>query len=200
MAEKLLGSKERGQIFIISAPAGTGKTTLVQRLTQEYPCVVTSISYTTRKPREGEINGVHYNFVSEKEFEKKIAEGDFLEYVRLYESYYGTSLEWVESRLKQGKHVLLVIDTQGAIQLKGKISATYIFIAPPSIEELRIRLIRRGTETTEKIEQRLEWSKKEMQAAKFYDYYIVNDDLQIAYQVLKSILIAVEHQVQSLKI
>jgi len=195
MATKLLGNKDRGKVFIISAPAGTGKTTLVQKLTHEFPCVVESISFTTRKPREGEIDGVHYNFVTEKEFERKIAEGEFLEYVRLYGYYYGTSLEWVESRLQQGKHVLLVIDTQGALLLKGKIPATYIFIAPPSIEDLRDRLVRRGTETPEKIEQRLEWSKKEMQVAKFYDYNIVNDDLHIAYKVLKSILIAEEHHV-----
>lgn len=190
---KLLGNKERGQVFIISAPAGTGKTTLVQMLTKEFPCVVVSVSYTTRLPRGEEVNGVHYNFVTKEEFERKIEEGEFLEYAKVYGDYYGTSRHWVENRLSQGKHVLLVIDTQGALSLKEKYPASFIFIAPPSIEELRNRLVRRGTEKPEKIEQRLEWSRNEMQAAKYYDYYIVNDDLHIAYQVLKSILIAVEH-------
>src|SRR5262249_16238846 len=108
---------------------------------------------------------------------------------------YGTSKKWVENQLSQGKHVLLVIDTQGALYLKDKFQASFIFIAPPSIEELRTRLTRRGTEDPEKIEKRLEWSKNEMQVAKFYDYYIVNDNLHVAYQVLKSILIAEEHAI-----
>lgn len=192
---KALGNLEHGLIFIVSAPAGTGKTTLVQRLVAEFPCVVTSVSCTTRKPRPGEINGVHYHFVTVQEFEKKIAENDFLEYAKLYGNYYGTSRSWVQEKQNQGKHVMLVIDTQGALQLLGKIGAKFIFIAPPSLDELRSRLINRQTETPEVIEERLAWAKKEMEAGRFYDYRIVNDDLDTAYDVLRSILIAEEHRI-----
>lgn len=195
MAKPVLGSLKRGLLFILSAPAGTGKTTLVQMLMHEFPCVVASISFTTRAPREGEINGVHYNFLTEEEFAQKIVAGEFLEYVRLYGFYYGTSKAWVEKQLEAGKHVILVIDTQGAMKLKGAVQSTSIFIAPPSIEELEHRLMGRQTETTEIIEQRLMWAREELLAQDHYDYRIVNDDLATAYQVLRSILIAEEHKI-----
>jgi guanylate kinase len=138
---------------------------------------------------------VHYHFVSRQEFEVKIAQDDLLEYVCLYGDYYGTSRSWVESRLKKGKHVILVIDTQGAAQLKSKLKALFIFVKPPSLQELRRRLNHRGTECGEAIEKRLAWAEREIDAAKNYDYMIVNDDLETAYQVLKSIVIAEEHRV-----
>ncbi|MBA2728634.1 MAG: guanylate kinase [Parachlamydiaceae bacterium] len=197
MPQKLLSESHRGRAFIVSAPAGTGKTTLVQMLVQEFPSVIESISYTTRNPRLGEIDGVHYNFISAEEFQKRIASGDFLEYVSLYGCYYGTSKLWVEAQLALGKHVVLVIDTQGALQLKGSYPATYIFVGPPSIEELRRRLIKRGTETMEKIDERINIAEKELQAARFYDYFVINRDLNIAYQVLRSILIAEDHRVDT---
>lgn len=191
---KALGNLTQGLIFIVSAPAGTGKTTLVQRLVNEFPCVEMSVSYTTRKPRPGEKEGVHYNFVTKEEFEKKIADNDFLEYATLYGNFYGTSQSWVSERLKKGKHVMLVIDTQGALQLLGKIEAAFIFIEPPSLEELRKRLNNRKTEPPEVIEERLAWAKKEIESGRHYDYRIVNDDLDTAYDVLRSILIAEEHR------
>lgn len=190
----LLGNLSKGLLFIISAPAGTGKTTLVQMLTKEFPHVVASISHTTRQPRQGEIEGVHYHFISKKEFVKRIDDGEFLEYVKLYDDYYGTHKLWVENQLIQGKHVILVIDTQGAELLK-EMKAIFIFISPPSIEELERRLRSRQTETKDMIEKRLLWAKKEMEAQKNYDYLIINDDLAIAYQVLRSILIAEEHRI-----
>lgn len=195
MPQKLLGESKKGALFIVSAPAGTGKTTLVQMLVQEFSCIIESISYTTRPPRSGEIQGVHYYFVSEEEFEGKVASGDFLEHVSLYGYRYGTSRSWVDSQLNLGKHVVLVIDTQGAIQLKDRCVATYIFVGPPSIEELRRRLLKRGTESLEKIEQRLAIVNKELLAVKYYDYLIVNRDLNVAYQVLRSIVIAEEHRI-----
>lgn len=190
-----MGNEAQGQIFVLSAPAGTGKTTLVKKLTEEFHCVLMSVSSTTRQPREGEKCGIDYNFVTEQEFEKKIAEGDFLEYVSLYGCYYGTSRSWVQAKLNAGKHVMLVIDTQGALQLQKKIIATYIFVAPPSLEVLRGRLLKRKTESALAIEQRLEWAKHEMDAAGHYDYQIVNDDLDTAYDALRSIVVAEEHRI-----
>jgi guanylate kinase len=185
------------RLYIVSAPAGTGKTTLVSLLTEEFPLVVTSVSYTTRKPRPGEIEGVHYHFVSREEFEGHIAQDEFLEYVELYGEYYGTSKEWVKHALQQGKHVILTIDTQGALQLKEKqiFEAVYIFIEPPSLTVLQERLKRRKTETAEAIVKRLEWAKQEVMAARLYDYSIVNEDLKTAYDALRSIIIAEQHKI-----
>lgn len=200
MKSKLLGNLDRGLAFVISAPAGTGKTTLAQRLTQEFPNVVMSLSCTTRQPRPGETPHKDYIFMSIDAFEKKIAEGDFLEYVKLYGYYYGTSRAWVQEQMNSGKHVLLTIDTQGALQLKNKFPAVFIFLRPPSLEELRKRLTQRQTETPEVIEERLAWAKRELEAARYYDYDIINDDLDVAYGVLRSILIAEEHRVANKKI
>lgn len=187
---------ERGILFVISAPAGTGKTTLVEMLMQEYPHVMASVSCTTRKPRPGEVEGKHYFFITETEFERRKIAGDFLEHVNLFDSFYGTSNGFIEEELSKGHHVVLTIDTQGALRLKGQIPAVFIFIAPPSIQELRRRLVSRKTETKEKIDSRIAWAEKELQAASQYDYQIVNDDLRQAYQVLRSIVIAEEHRVK----
>lgn len=179
----------KGKIFILSAPAGTGKTTLVTRLIAEVPHTVQSISYTSRKPRENEVNGKDYFFVTEKEFEEKVSRGDFLEYVRLYDTYYGTDKRWVEKQVDAGISVFLVIDTQGALKLKGRISATYIFVKPPSLEELKRRIILRETESQEMIEKRLKWATKELECSSEYDHVIVNDELDQAYSDLKKIVV-----------
>lgn len=190
-----LGFRKKGILFVISAPAGTGKTTLVTRLIKENPLVVQSLSRTTRAPREDEVNGEHYQFLSVQEFKAKRDKGEFLEYVKLYGDYYGTSKLWVNEHLASGKHVILVIDTQGAMQLKGKVPAVFIFIAPPSMEALRERLLKRRTESDEVIERRLIWAKEEMEAIKEYNYEIINDDLDEAYDVLTSIIVAEEHKI-----
>lgn len=194
MPVPLLGNLNSGLAFVVSAPAGTGKTTLVQMLVQEFPCIVESISYTTRSIRTGEAPGVHYHFISEKKFEEKIANNEFLEYVKLYGYYYGTCKKDLAQLQSEGKHVILVIDTQGALQLMKRFSATFIFILPPSLEALRERLKKRRTESEAVIDERLEWARREIEAAKFYDYNIINDNLATAYQVLRSIIIAEEHK------
>lgn len=191
----LLGPSKKGRCFIVSAPAGTGKTTLVQMLVDEFSSVVANVSFTTRLPRDGETEGKDYHFITRSDFEAKIASGDFLEYVQLYDNYYGSSKKWIIDKREEGKHVVLVIDTQGAIQLKGKIDAVYIFISPPSLDELRKRLSGRNTENPQTLDKRIAWASREMGEISRYDYMIVNDDLQRAYQVLKSIVVAETHRV-----
>lgn len=191
---KVLGGLKKGLLFVVSAPAGTGKTTLVRMLQKEFNCVVESISYTTRPIRPSEVAGRDYHFISTTEFEKRIAEDDFLEYAQVFGNYYGTSSKFVQEQQKKGHHVVLVIDTQGALQLMGSLEAIFIFISPPSIKELSTRLFARKSEDREAIEQRLSWAEKEMALASRYDYHIVNDHLKTAYDVLRSIFIAEEHK------
>ncbi|MGK5595423.1 MAG: guanylate kinase [Parachlamydiaceae bacterium] len=188
----------KGLIFIISAPAGTGKTTLVNMLTEEFSQIKQSLSFTTREKRENEEDGVHYHFISQEIFKNKITKDDFLEYAKVHGHYYGTSKSWVESETAKGHHVILVIDTQGALQLMNKLNAIFIFIKPPSVEILRARLLRRQTDSIEEIERRINWAKTELKAIPRYDYLIVNEKLQLAYQVLKSIIIAESHKVKRL--
>ena len=196
---KLLGELLEGKIFVLSAPAGTGKTTLVRMLCEEFDRVQESVSFTTRPARANEVSGRDYHFISMAEFEKRIAEKDFLEYATVFDHYYGTSRSDVEKQRKLGKHVILVIDTQGALQLREKLDAVFIFLIPPSMSELRRRLESRKSDSQEAIEQRLSWAEKEMGIADRYDYQIINDHLKTAYEVLRSILIAEEHRTKSLE-
>jgi guanylate kinase len=193
---KLLGNQPNGLLFVVSAPAGTGKNTLVDRLKKEFSCITESVSFTTRKARLGEENGRHYHFVSLEEFQDKVKKNEFLEHAHLFDHDYGTSKEEIQKAQDAGKHVVLVIDTQGALFLMKKVTGIFIFIAPPSLEELRRRLDVRKTENPEMIEKRLTWAKEEMKAAKHYDYLIVNEDLEIAYQVLRAIFVAEEHRIR----
>ncbi len=195
MTESLLGPSKEGLVFILSAPAGTGKTTLVRMLTKEFSRVVQSISYTTRKPRADEKMGVHYAFISKKGFEEKIASGDFLEYALVFNDYYGTCKKDVEENRKKGLHTVLVIDTQGALELRRqKLRAVFIFVSPPSIESLKDRLCARGSDCEQTMSTRLSWAKREMETAIQYDYHFINDDLDVAYSILRSIVIAETHK------
>ena len=163
-------------------------------LTSEFPCTIRSVSCTTRPPRTNEVDGKDYFFLTKEAFEAKIAAGDFLEHAEVFGNHYGTARGFVTEQQKKGKHVILVLDTQGALQLKGRLAATFIFIAPPSMEELRNRLMKRRTESPQLIDERLAWARHELEKASQYDYQIVNDHLDTAYTVLKSILIAEEHK------
>ena len=193
----LLGGLQKGMVIVISAPAGTGKTTLSKMLMDEFPSVTESISCTTRKKRRGEIEDVHYHFMDNETFEDKIEAGEFLEYAKVFGNYYGTLKTHVDQKCHRGHHVLLVIDTQGALELKEQgYPAVYIFIEPPSIGELRQRLFNRKTEQEQHIEERLKWAEKEMELKKHYDYIVKNDNLHRAYDILRSILIAEEHKTE----
>ncbi len=197
MVLKILGNLPQGLVFIISAPAGTGKTTLVRMLIEEFDCVAESVSCTTRQIRPGEVPGKDYYFLTDAEFNAKKSAGDFLEFAEVFDHQYGTSREYVMQSQSSGKHVFLVIDTQGAMQLKKEgFSAVYVFLSPPSLEELKQRLCKRRTDSPETIEKRLSWAEKEMEMARYYDYHIVNDHLDNAYTILRSIVIAEEHRVR----
>ncbi len=163
MSNKVLGNTRKGLLFVISAPAGTGKSTLVEMILNEFPdFIAESCSCTTRPPRIGEIAERHYEFISDEEFQAKIRAGEFLEHAEVFGYRYGTRTTMVKGLQASGKHVVLVIDTQGAMQIKGKVPGIFIFISPPSMEELRRRLFKRRTESEEKMEERLAWAKREM--------------------------------------
>ena len=196
----MLSDKLKGLLIVISAPSGTGKTTLTHMLLKEFPDMEFSVSYTTRKPRTGEVNGKDYFFVDRETFEKMIEEGDFLEWAEVYGNLYGTSKSQVLKALNEGKDVLLDIDTQGALQVKKNFpEAVLIFILPPSLKELERRLRNRGTDDEETIERRLKTARVEIERAPLYDYIVVNDVLEKAYENLKSIVVAEKCRTERLK-
>jgi guanylate kinase len=182
----------RGRVFIVSAPSGSGKSTLVAKLLAEIPDLVFSISYTTRKPRGGEQDGVEYFFAAESVFQKMIGEGQFVEYARVFDHYYGTARHTLEAVLIQGKDMLLDIDTEGAAQVKTKIpDAVSIFIMPPSFEALHERLKRRQLDDEETIQKRLRWASEiEVHRFKNYDYVVINEDLKLSLDLMRSIVAA----------
>ena len=183
----------KGKIFVISAPSGSGKTTLCKRLLKECKNLVVSKSFTTRPLRKGEKNKRDYIFVSKKEFEAARKNGEFLEWAKVFDNYYGTPEEFVEKKIAIGKSVLLIIDVQGAFQVKKKRpGATLIFIFPPSLGELKKRLIARKTDNTAEIKSRLKIARREMALAKRYDYQVINDDLDRAVDRLKKIVSSVK--------
>ncbi len=178
-----------GKIIIIVAPSGSGKSTLIKKLKKEFPEISESVSFTTRPVRDGEENGVSYHFISKEEFKDKIKNDDFLEWAMVHGNYYGTSKAFTESGLEKGMHLLFDLDIQGTDSFKGyfKDRAKAIFIAPPSVEELERRLKGRGTESTKVINLRVNNSKQEILRKNDYDYCIINDDLERAYNDLKVI-------------
>ncbi|MFC1843622.1 guanylate kinase [Thermodesulfobacteriota bacterium] len=183
---------EKGNLFIISAPSGTGKTTILKRVISELQNVVFSVSHTTRVRRSGEKEGVDYFFVAKDTFETTQKHGDFLEWAEVHGNLYGTSSHAVKELTEQGKDIILDIDVQGARQVMEKAGkkGVFVFIAPPSLQELERRLVCRGTESESVIETRLKNAHIEMKSQKKYDYFIVNEQLDQAVAVLKSIIIA----------
>lgn len=182
-----------GNLYIISAPSGAGKSSLINALLADLPRsqVQLSISHTTRNPRPGEEHGVHYYFTQHDEFKRLIEQGHFLEWAEVFGNYYGTSLPMIERSLEQGIDVFLDIDWQGARQIREKVSnVKTIFILPPSKAELEKRLIGRGQDSAETIAKRMDEAVSEMSHYNEFDYVIVNDDFQVALSELKSILTA----------
>ena len=179
----------RGILFIISAPSGTGKTTIVRRILKEFPDIIFSVSATTRKKRENEKEGVDYFFLSEEEFSRKIAKGEFAEWEKFYDYYYGTLRRYIDENLDNGKSVLLEIDVKGAIKLKEKYpEAVLIFIVPPSFDELANRLKKRQTEDEIDLQKRIERVEMELRLKDKFDYFINNVKLEQAVSDIKSLI------------
>lgn len=181
----------RGNLIVLSGPSGAGKGTLCRYLLSSQSGLQLSISATTRPPRNGEVDGVHYFFMTKEDFEKQIQAGCFLEWAQVYDNFYGTPYRPVEEALAQGKDVLLEIDIQGALQVKQHYpEATLIFIAPPSLEELARRIYGRGTDSSDVIQKRLSMASAELEYIDRYDYCVINDDVERASARLKAILTA----------
>ena len=184
-------SSRRGQLFVVSAPSGTGKTTVVERLVQTVPDLVLSRSYTSRQTREGESNGVDYNFVTRSRFEEMIAAEEFLEWADVFGNLYGTCASDTERDLAQGQDVVLVIDVQGARQVRLRYRDTVgIFVMPPSFDVLEQRLRGRSKDAEDAMQRRLRTARNEVAAFSEYDYVIVNDELEACVDRLRAIVLA----------
>ena len=184
---------KKGKTFIISGPSGVGKSTVLSALLEKRPNVYFSVSATTRDPRPGELDGIHYHFMDVESFRKWIAMDQFLEYAEYVGNFYGSPKRFVDAAMDEGKDVILDIEVQGAIQVVSKRPETVrIFIAPPSWAELERRLTERGTDSQDKIQKRLLRAKVEFQTAHTYDYFVINDTVENAVEELNAIMTA-EH-------
>lgn len=180
-----------GNVFVVSAPSGAGKSTLAQRLVRSVPDLIFSISFTTRKPRPGEVDGKDYFFIDDARFDAMVREGGFVEWVEVYGHRYGTGRDWLDGVLATGLDVLLDIETTGARNLRQAIpGARMIFILPPSLAALEQRLRSRGKDSEEQIRIRMQHARHEMEHYAAYDFLVVNDDLELAYRQFESVVLA----------
>ncbi|MEE8588183.1 MAG: guanylate kinase [Sulfurimonadaceae bacterium] len=193
---------DTGAILVLSGPSGAGKSSLIKKIEDQIGAYYFSISTTTRPMREGEIEGVHYHFVSKKQFEEDIEEENFLEYARVHGNYYGTSIKPVKKALKEGRLVIFDIDVQGhdAVQKRLADITTSVFVTTPTLCELKKRLNARGTDAQEIIDGRIEMAKREVQRISEYDYLVINDDLDEAADILVNIAKAARMKIPSITI
>ena len=183
----------KGKTFIIAGPSGVGKGTIINRLFEVQENLYFSVSATTRKPRPGEVDGIHYHFITREQFTEWINRGAFLEYAEFVGNYYGTPKKYVDEAMENGKDVILDIEVQGAeLVHRQRPETVRIFVAPPSWAELERRLLGRGTEDPEKVRQRLARSREEFLLARYYDYLVINSDLERAVEEIRAIMTA-EH-------
>lgn len=186
-----MSNKSRGLLFIVSAPSGAGKTTLVERLVEQVPHLRLSRSYTSRAARDGETDGVDYNFVTRERFEAMVAVGEFLEWADVFGNLYGTSAADTERVLESGTDLVLVIDVQGARKVRRRgIETTAVFVMPPSFEVLEARLRGRSKDADEVVRRRLQVAQQEVAAFVEYDFVVINDELTAAVDRLRSIVLA----------
>ena len=181
---------DKGKLFVFSAPSGAGKTTIVRSILKVFNELVFSVSATTRKRRENEVEGKDYFFISEEEFKRKIENDEFVEWERFYDYYYGTLKTFIDDKIAKGLSVVLEVDVKGAVRIKENYpESVLIYIAPPSLEELKERLINRNTETKEDLEKRIKRAEMEIGYQDKFDYAVVNNDLEHAVEEVKKILL-----------
>lgn len=192
----------KGLLIIISGPSGAGKGTVCKELlSMQLPDLELSVSATTRKPRSGEIEGISYFFKSKEEFVQMINQSEFIEYAQVYDNFYGTPRSYVQNKLDNGKDVILEIDIQGAMQVKkNNPEGVFVFIMPPSFEELKHRIISRGTESQQDILKRMHEAYKEVCSSRNYDYVVINDDVHAAAEKVRCIITAEKCKLQRCKI
>lgn len=184
--------KKNGTLIVLSGPSGAGKGTICNELLKQVDTLNLSISMTTRSPRESEVDGKDYYFVTKEQFEEYIAKGNFLEYAKVHgDNYYGTPKNKVEEILSSGRDIILEIDIQGALEVKEKMKeGIFIFIMPPSMRELKDRLVKRNTESKDKIIERFKNAYKEINEVTKYNYIVINDEVQSAVDKVKAIILA----------
>lgn len=189
-------NKQKGLLVVLSGPSGSGKSTVIKKLMENRGNIHFSVSYTTRQPRTGEVDGVSYNFVDRTEFERMIENNEFLEYAEYSGNYYGTSLKAIEEKQSAGMDVMLDIEVQGAANVREKCpGAVLVFIVPPTYEELERRLRGRGTDAEDVIQKRLKRALEEIQEVGMYDYLVVNDVVDNAAKELDAIMTAAQARV-----
>ncbi|MBS5982015.1 MAG: guanylate kinase [Clostridium butyricum] len=195
-----MNDKGRGLLIVISGPSGAGKGTICKSFLERNSEVAISVSATTRSPRSGEVDGINYYFMSKEQFKEKIEANDFLEYAEVYDNFYGTPKSNVEQLLESGKDVILEIDIQGALKVKENTEeGVFIFILPPSMEELKARIIKRGSETPESLMKRFKSAYKEINFISRYNYAVVNDEVETAVDKLEAIICAEKCRVDRIK-
>lgn len=190
----------KGLLLVVSGPSGAGKGTICKALLNKNNQIKLSVSATTRKPRNGEVHGVNYFFIEKEEFTKMIENGEFLEYAQIYDNFYGTPKAAIIECLEKGQDVILEIEMQGARQIKEVYpEGVFIFVLPPSLEELKSRIVGRGTETQEEIEKRFSCAFEEINQIVNYDYFIVNEDIEKSVSDVEAIICAEKNKVTRYK-
>ena len=190
----------KGLLLVVSGPSGAGKGTICKALLNKNDQIKLSVSATTRKPRNGEVHGVNYFFIEKEEFTKMIENGEFLEYAQIYDNFYGTPKAAIIECLEKGQDVILEIEMQGARQIKEVFpEGVFIFVLPPSLEELKSRIVGRGTETQEEIEKRFSCAFEEINQIVNYDYFIVNEDIEKSVSDVEAIICAEKNKVTRYK-
>ena len=188
--------KRKGLLLVVSGPSGAGKGTICKALLNKNDQIKLSVSATTRKPRTGEVDGVNYFFIEKEKFTQMIEEGEFLEYAQIYDNFYGTPKAAIMECLEKGQDVILEIEMQGASQIKEVCpDGVFIFVLPPSLEELKNRIVGRGTETAEEIEKRFSCAFDEINKIVDYDYFIVNDDVEKSVKQVEGIILSEKNKV-----